>query len=585
MKLVKIYANKNFKNIEFEPEFNVVMATIFEKQKKKDTHNLGKTSLIHVINFILLGSFNKKIFENKIFTGVVFYGELALNNGRHLIVKRAIDTNTKISFKINDVKTNGFTIPQIWDNENLAFNKARDKFNEYIGFDIVPNYNYRKSITYFLRTQQDYLDVYKLDKFKGKHIDWKPFVFELLGYDSNLIINKLSLEEDINKKKEVIRILKDEAMINANDRDKLAGLLDIKEQEVNEAKTTIDKFNFFQQDQSINKELIESIDNQIQILSTDRYRISYEIDKIEKSLASISEQINIEDLQKLHNEAQLFFPEELKKEFSELLRFNEAISKDRKRYLNENLLKLKDDLISVNRELKLLELEKSEKLSFLTEKDSYIKFKEYQKNLSKLEAEVERIKDKIKAVDQSIEIENEISEIQQDVEKSVNEIREAINKRKHADINRIFNSIITDILGTNALISIVQNKQGNIEYSADYQNPNDLNTTSEAQGTTYKKLLCMAFDLSLLIHYSKNSFFRFVYHDGIIEGLDNRIKIRLLNKVKEICRDYNLQYILSLIDSDIPINESGKKYGFSESEFCLELNDKDDSGKLFLHSF
>lgn len=585
MKLVKIFANKNFKNIEFEPEFNVVMATIFEKQKKKDTHNLGKTSLIHVINFILLGSFNNKIFGNKIFNGVVFYGELALNNGRYLIIKREIDTNTKISFKINDSKTKGFLIPKNWDVENLTFDKARKKLNENLGFDVVSSYDYRKSITYFLRTQQDYLDVYKLDKFKGKHIDWKPFVFELLGYDSNLIIKKLLLEEDINKKKEIIRILKDEARINVNDRDILAGLLDIKELEVNEAKSSIDKFNFFQQDQYINKELIESIDNQIQILSTDRYRIAYDIDKIEKSLANISEQINIEELQKLHNEAQLLFPDELKKEFSDLLKFNEAISRDRKRYLGENLQTLKVELISVNNKLKILELEKSEKLSFLTEKDSYIKFKEYQKNLSKIEAEVERIKDKIAVVDQSIVIEKDISKIQQDVEKSVNEIREAVNKRKHADINRIFNSIVTDVLGTNALISIKTNKQDNIEYSADYQNPSDLNTTSEAQGTTYKKLLCMAFDLSLLIHYSNNSYFRFVYHDGILEGLDNRIKIRLLNKVKEICRDYNLQYILSLIDSDIPTEESGKMYEFLESEICLELNDKDDTGKLFLHSF
>ncbi|MDI9336076.1 MAG: DUF2326 domain-containing protein, partial [Gammaproteobacteria bacterium] len=219
------------------------------------------------------------------------------------------------------------------------------------------------------------------------------------------------------------------------------------------------------------------------------------------------------------------------------------------------------------------------------EKDSYAKFKEYQKNLSTIEAEVARIKDKITAIDGSIKIEKEISQIQQNVEQSITEIREAINKRNHAEINRIFNSIITEILGTHALISILQNKQGNIEFSADYQNPSDLNTTSEAQGTTYKKLLCMAFDLSLLIHYSNQSFFRFVYHDGILEGLDNRIKIRLINKVKEICRNYNLQYILSLIDSDIPTNESGDKYEFSKSEICLELNDKDDSGKLFLHSF
>lgn len=585
MKLVKIYANKNFKNVEFEPKFNTVLATIFEKNKKKDTHNLGKSSLIHVINFILLGSLNKKIFGHKIFHGVVFYGELALNDGRFLIIKREIDTNTKISFKINASKTQGFTIPQSWDDENLAFDKARKKLNEFLHYDVVPNYDYRKSITYFLRTQQDYLDVYKLDKFKGKHIDWKPFVFELLGYESQLLIDKLSLEDDIEQKKNIIKVLKEEARININDRDKLAGLLDIKEQEVSESKKTIDKFNFFEQDKTLNKELIEELDNKIQILNTDRYRLVYEINKIEESLSNISENISIEEIDKLHKEAELYFPNELKKDFQDLISFNEAISKERRKYLAENLELLKNDFKSVDREIKSLESEKSEKLSFLTEKDSYFKFKEYQKDLSKQEADIERLKDKIKAVDQSIEIEGQISEIQTQVEKAINSIREAVNKRNHADINRIFNSIITDILGTNALISIVQNKQGNIEYSADYQNPSDLNTTSEAQGTTYKKLLCMAFDLSLLIHYSKKSFFRFVYHDGILEGLDNRIKIRLLNKVKSICEENNLQYVLSLIDSDIPTDEKGEKYVFTDKEICLELNDRDDSGKLFLHSF
>ena len=585
MKLVKIYANKNFKNIEFTSKFNVVLATINDKINKKDTHNLGKTSLIHVINFILLGSFNKKTFGNKIFQGVVFYGELALNDGRFLIIKREIDTNTKISFKISDNKSNGFNMPDNWDEENLAFDKSRKKLNEYLGFDVVPNYDYRKSITYFLRTQQDFLDVYKLDKFKGKYIDWKPFVFELLGYDSKLIINKLSLEEDIDKKKGIIKVLEKEARINIEDRDKLAGLLDIKMQELNVAIQTIDKFNFFEQDKTLNKELIEELDDKIQLLNTDRYRLAYEINKIEESLSNLSQEINIQDLEELYKEAELYFPEKLKKDFSDLIQFNEAISKERKKYLTENLEDLKTQNASVNKDLKNLEKDKSEKLAFLTEKDSYEKFKTYLKQLSKLETEIARINDKIKAVDQSLEIEEQIQEIHLQVENAVTAIRDAVNQRKHAEINRIFNNIIYDILGTNALISIQQNKQGNIEYSADYQNPADLLTTSEAQGTTYKKLLCMAFDLALLIHYRNRSFFRFAYHDGILEGLDDRIKIRLLNKVKTICEEYDLQYILSLIDSDIPIDEKGEKYQFNADEICLELNDRNDSGKLFLHSF
>ncbi len=585
MKLVKLFANKNFKNIEFDSQFNVVLATIIDHKNKKDTHNLGKTSLIHVINFILIGSFNKNIFGNSIFQNVIFYGELALNNGKFLIIRREIEHNSKISFKLNDTKLNGFVAPLLWDNENIGFDKAREYLNAYLGFDVVRSYDYRKSITYFLRSQQDYLDVFKLDKFKGKHIDWKPFVFELLGYDSNILINKLTLEEEINTKTNIIEVLKEEARINIDDRDKLAGLLDIKESELKEAIETIDKFNFYKQDIVLNKDIVEILDNKIQILNTERYSLAYEINKIEESLSAITEVISIRDLEKLHKEASLYFPNELKKEFSDLISFNDAISKDRKKYLLENLETLKDEFNSINEQLRSLESEKSEKLFFLTDKNSYDKFKEYQKNLSKIEAEVARIKDKVLAIDKSIQIEGDISEIKLKIKEAISDIRTAINKRKHSEINRIFNSIISDILGTSALISINQNKQGNIEYSADYQNPADLITTSEAHGTTYKKLLCMAFDLSLLIHYSKNSFFRFVYHDGILEGLDNRIKLRLLKKVKQICFEFDLQYILSLIDSDTPIDDNGAKYIFLDKEVCLRLSDKDDAGKLFLHSY
>ena len=54
MKLVIIYSNKNFKNIEFNEHFNAVIAFI-QSEKKDDTHNLGKTSLIRIIDFLLLG--------------------------------------------------------------------------------------------------------------------------------------------------------------------------------------------------------------------------------------------------------------------------------------------------------------------------------------------------------------------------------------------------------------------------------------------------------------------------------------------------------------------------------------------------
>ena len=88
--------------------------------------------------------------------------------------------------------------------------------------------------------------------------------------------------------------------------------------------------------------------------------------------------------------------------------------------------------------------------------------------------------------------------------------------------------------------------------------------------------------MSLLVNYTKNSFYRFAYHDGVLEGLDNRIKIRYIKQIKKICMEYDIQYILTLIDSDLPKEQPGI---IADNEICLRLNDKDDNGKLFLHSF
>lgn len=587
MKLKRIFSNKKFKNVAFNTHFNIVLATIFDVSTKKDTHNLGKTSLIHVINFLLLSTFNKKkdLLGNDVFAGQVFYIEIELNSGGFLVIKRGVDTATKISFKLNNVPLEDFTPPMEWDKTDLPFDKSRELLNEYLGFDVLTKWDYRKSITYFLRTQQDFLDVYKLNKFQGKHLTWKPFVFDLLGFNGELIENKLKLEEAAEDNKKKIEVLKQEARVDVKERDKLLGLLDIKNQEKKEAESTIDKFNFFTKDSVISAEIIENLDFQIQTLNTERYRIGYEISKVEDSLRDSANEIDLNKLKQLYKEVEIHFPGTLQKQYEDLERFNESISKERRKYLLENLTDLKTEFKQVSKELNLLELDKSEKVSFLTEKDTYSKFKEYQKLLSKADVDIERLKDKLSAIDHSVTIQEKIDGINLEIKKSTTVLTNAIALRNHAGINKTFNEIIHDILGTNALISIIQNKNGNIEFDANYLNPEDFIATSEGKGTTYKKILCMAFDLSLLIHYSDNSFYKFVYHDGILEGLDDRIKLRLLEKIRSICTQYNIQYILSLIDSDIPTLGDGSKYLFNQNEICLELNDKNDSGKLFLQSF
>lgn len=583
MKISKIYSNKNFKNIEFKDKFNAIVAFI-ESDKKEDTHNLGKTSLIRVIDFLLLSGYNKntdKLLGNNLFIGQEFYGEFKLNNGKFLVIKRTINSATKISFKLNDVKLSGFETDIDWE-ETLTLKKAKAKLNEYLNFNVLQNWDYRKSITYFLRSQQDYLDVFKLNKFKGKHKDWKPFVFDLLGFNGYLILDKLEIEEEIDNLKKKLQTLKLEAQIDTSEKDRLEGLLEIKKIELTEIESHIDKFNFFKEDILTNKEVVENLDVKLQAFNTDRYRISYEINKIESSLSDINVNIDSKAINTLFKEVNLYYPDTLKKEYEDLINFQNSLTIERKKYLKETLSQLKEELSILIKSIKELEEKKSDLLSILTQKDSYFKFKEYQKKTISIEVEIERIKDKLKAIDNSLIIEREIKINQVLVNTKVDELKQALIERKHSNINRIFNSIIKEILDTNALISLKLNKQGNVEFNADYQNKTDLLKTSESQGTTYKKLLCVAFDLSLLSNYSDKSFYRFAYHDGVLEGLDDRIKIRYIKLVRDFCEKYDIQYIVTLIDSDLP-KEMLDLIG--AEDICLRLDDKDEKGKLFLNSF
>ena len=60
------------------------------------------------------------------------------------------------------------------------------------------------------------------------------------------------------------------------------------------------------------------------------------------------------------------------------------------------------------------------------------------------------------------------------------------------------------------------------------------------EGNTYMKLLCVAFDLSILCTYNKESYYRFVYHDDVLSQQDNGIKIRLLELINDITKKYKI---------------------------------------------
>src|ERR1700730_5713945 len=110
MQISRLYSNDDavFIPIDFNcgetaDRLNVIYGEVHHpKDQKKDSHNLGKTTLIHVIDFLMLKGVWPDLFLIKHadrFQRFVFFIEIALNGGGFATVRRGVADPNKIALK------------------------------------------------------------------------------------------------------------------------------------------------------------------------------------------------------------------------------------------------------------------------------------------------------------------------------------------------------------------------------------------------------------------------------------------------------------------------------------------------------
>ena len=589
MKLSQLYCNdQRFHNMQFNDGLNIVLGKVCQREDtNKDSHNLGKSTLIDVLDFMLLKEVkNDHLFKkySSYFENHIFYLEILLNNGTYLTIRRTIIEPTKICFKSSEA-TIVCNEETSWDKTNMTFAKAKKYLNSQLGFNVLLDWPYRKTVSFFLRTQKDFINVFQLGKFmNGKHKDWKPAVFELLGYDSKALIKKYELDDSLDELERKIAGIGSEMSVNADDYDKVKSTLDIRKIERDEMQQEVDAFSFFTEEQKINQNLVEEIERTISQLNSKEYSLSYDLDRIKASITNLPT-FDMEQLKQIYAEVQLYFPDELSHSFEDLCQFNVKVTKERNHYLREQSQEVEDQLRAVRLQLKDLDKQRNEALSALQDKDTFHKFKTYQKKLAQLEGEVARLEVQLHNVDVMASLNEQFETVQQEQKKVSKEIASQVKLQDDdvpSSIKRYFNDIYRTVFGVSALLYVRTNKTGNVDFITEVAPDENAEATAEGRGDTYNKILCASFDLAVLATYSTKSFFRFVYHDGVLEGLDNRKKTLFVQVVRDYCQRYGLQYIFSSIEDDVPHNILSS---FTANEQFLTLNDQDDSGKLFGFSF
>jgi uncharacterized protein YydD (DUF2326 family) len=592
MKPSKLYSNRPaaFTPVEFQPELNVVLAEIrLPENRNRDTHNLGKTTLGRLLDFGFLAGRDAKFFLFKHqdrFNEFVFFLEIELFNGSYVTVRRSVSEASKVAFKKHAARHQDFsTLSDLeWDHLEVPFERAKELLDSILNWRTLKPWSYRKGLGYFLRSQEDFQDIFQLRKFANTHADWKPFLAHILGFDADLISKHYSKEAELLEKQQTAITIRQELGGEIEDAGKIDGLLLLKRQEVEKRQQLLNDFDFRSQDKLETKKLVDDVDERIATLNQRRYSLTQNRKKIIASLEEDQILFSPDRASELFRESGVLFSGQIKHDFEQLIAFNKAITEERRSYLVDERAEIETELKAVNSELNTLGKRRSEILAFLSNTDSFAKYRRFSDDMVNLRADIEGLERQREFVHRLQQLRTDIrilSEEKTHLQAAVEADVEAKNADSDCLFSRIrlfFNEIVEDVIDKKALISVVVNQNGHLDFRAELLDDSGVATSAD-RGFSYKKLLCIAFDFAVLRAHLDGAFPRFAFHDGVFESLDDRKKENLLTVIRRYAT-LGLQSIITLIDSDLPPREDGQPM-FTTSEIVCLLHDEGDDGRLF----
>lgn len=591
MKLSHLYTNRNtrFNPIKFRDGLNVVLARVkFPKDDLKVSHNLGKTILIDVIDFCLLKSIDKKHFFKKrtdLFADFVFYLEIKINENDFITVRREASESTKISFKRHTQQYQDFSDlnESEWDHWRTPLERSVQILDSALALTAIKPWSYRKGLSYFLRSQSDYKNEFQLTKFgAGSHKDWKPYLAKIWGLDDKTLLEKYQADADVARLVEQRAELQADVSVKASEYERLVANIYAKADEIAHKANALEKFDFYSDDVAAGEELTGVVERQIAVNNEALYNARFDLTQINESLKDAIS-FDLKEVVKIFEETKISFPDQLAKDYSELVNFNSLILAERGQHLRNRASQLTIQIEKLELDNRGLSDKRVKLLSTLRESNSLIKFKELQTKLDFDRAELVVMKEKASKLAEIREIDKDLRNAKLEVEKHSEAIKDMLAKGsdRYYEIQKLFTRIVRDTLHRTAVMYATQNGEGNLEFNCEFTDADTDAATEEHRGTSFRQILCIAFDIAVLVAYSKERFFHFVYHDGGFERLESKRKTALLRIIRDACDSAGIQYIISAIDEELrDLNETDGLYPTSE-EFIIELHDGGDDGRLF----
>ncbi len=539
--------NGLIRNILFHKGANLILDYTEQENKTKSGNNVGKTTVLKLIDFCLGGK-AKSIYIDPEFKTPNKEVETFLINQQVIITLILVDdlyvTKEEINIQRNFLSRNE-KIQQV-NNENIRDDKKfQAKLKELIFKSTKEKPTFRQIIAKNIRDDENRIkNTLKVlhptttqEEYEALYLFWLGIDLDTNERKQKLLSQK-KIEENLQKK------LKKE-----NNLPQIKQSLIVIDNAIKDLELKKDTFsvnpNYKNEIEKLNQ-----IKMNLNMLSTNLSRLELRKNLIIESQNEVeknSVNINTKKVRELYQSVKKLIPD-LQKSFEDTLAFHNSMIKEKIRYITS-------ELPEIEQQIKLLKskidenIQKEKKLS-----KSIIKSdlnQEYQKiitELTKLYEQKGTFLEQQRMWEDSIERLNKINQELEAINKGIENIDELIQERI-TKFNEFFSEISYKLYNERFILSSQKNDRG-IELT--------IQSLSGRLGTGKKKGEIFAFDLAYIKFADELNIecLHFVLLDQIENVHDNQISNLLL----EIIAQTNGQYILPVLKDKLPNDIDYKKY-------------------------
>ncbi len=559
----------SFKNIEFGPGLNVLLAKKEPGSNERQTRNrAGKTSLVEVIHFLTAADVGKEsLFRTDALLNVSFGMDFDLG-GEVTTVERTAHKKSKVHVKQASILEDNCELSNSeW--LQLLGNKMFSLQDLAVVSGRVPSF--RSLFAYFVRRQ---LSVAFVTPEKQANMqqtgDYQIALLFLLGLDWK-IASDWQIVRDREKTLDELKKAAGAGMFGdiIGRAAELRTQVTVAEAKLNEMRKHLSDFRVLPEYAQLEAEA-NTITSRINTISDDNVIDAATIRDLEEAMA-IEEAPKLDDLQSLYMEAGVILPELTLKRFDEVRSFHESIVRNRRDYLAEELDAAKLRVIRREHEKNILDARRSEILKVLKTHGALDQFYKLQAAASRKEADVEILRQRFEAAEKLEGTKNEL-EIE----------RNRLTLRLRRDFAEQKEQLSEAILAFEVTSKQLYESAGSMTVEETANGPVFKFPMQGERSKGIKSMQIFCFDMMLMRLCAKRGLGPgFLVHDShLFDGVDGRQVISALKVGAAAAQELGFQYIVTMNEDDA-FKENIEGFDLRDYVLPIVITDASEDGGIF----